>query len=47
MNRPTRKHRHLSEKIAAKEAISLKKPGKKTKRWRKFATAYEALNVPS
>lgn len=40
MNRPVRQHKHLLEKIASKETASHKKPGKKTKRWRKFAAAY-------
>jgi hypothetical protein len=39
MNRPSRKLAHLQEKIARKESISLKKPGKRTKTWRKFAAA--------
>lgn len=39
MNRPSRKLAHLQEKIARKESISLKKPGKRTKAWRKFAAA--------
>ncbi len=39
MNRPSRKLAHLQAKIARKEAISLKKPGKRTKSWRKFAAA--------
>ncbi len=43
MNRPTRQLNHLREKIKLKETVSLKKPGKKTKRWRKFAETYKAL----
>ena len=39
MNRPSRKLAHLQSKIARKESISLKKPGKRTKTWRKFAAA--------
>jgi hypothetical protein len=39
MNRPSRKLAHLLAKVARKESISLKKPGKRTKAWRKFAAA--------
>ncbi len=39
MNRPSRKLAHLLEKVAHKESISHKKPGKRTKAWRKFAAA--------
>ena len=39
MNRPSRTLAHLLEKVARKESISLKKPGKRTKAWRKFAAA--------
>lgn len=39
MNRPSRKLAHLLEKVARKESISRKKPGKRTKTWRKFAAA--------
>ena len=43
MNRPTRQHAHLTEKVASKESISLRKPGKRTKRWRKWLEKYKAL----
>jgi hypothetical protein len=46
MNRPTRQHKHLLEKIADKEARAQsvqRKPGKRTKRWRKWAENYKAL----
>lgn len=46
MNRPTRKRTHLLEKIAnkeAREASTSRKLGKRTKRWRKAASAYEAV----
>lgn len=43
MNRPARQHQNLLAKIAEKEARSLKKPGKRTKRWRKWATTYQPL----
>lgn len=43
MNRPTRKRTHLLEKISLKESQSHKKPGKRTKRWRKAAEAHKAI----
>jgi len=43
MNRPTRKRTHLLEKISLKETRSHKKPGKRTKRWKKFAEGYKAI----
>jgi hypothetical protein len=43
MNRPTRQLAHLAEKIAAKETRSLKKPGKRTKRWKKWAEQHKTL----
>ena len=43
MNRPTRQRTHLLEKIQLKESRSLKKPGKRTKRWRKWAENYKAI----
>jgi hypothetical protein len=43
MNRPTRQRTHLLEKIQRKETRSLKKPGKRTKRWRKWAESYKAI----
>jgi hypothetical protein len=42
MNRPTRQRTTLLEKIKLKETRSLKKPGKRTKRWRKWAEKYKA-----
>ncbi len=47
MNRPTRKWNHLVEKVARKEAVSLKKPGTRTKRWRKWVAAYKDLATSS
>jgi hypothetical protein len=43
MHRPTRQHAHLAEKIAAKETRSHKKPGKRTKRWKKWAEQHKPL----
>ena len=43
MNRPSRQHKHLTEKVAAKESISLRKPGKRTKRWKKWLAQYKPL----
>lgn len=40
VNRPERQRAHLLEKIALKQSISLKKPGKRTKRWKKWAAKY-------
>jgi len=42
MDRPARQRTHLLEKIKLKESRSLKKPGKRTKRWRKWADKYKA-----
>lgn len=47
MNRPDRQQTHLLEKIKLKESVSHKKPGKKTKRWRKFADAHKAAAAPA
>lgn len=51
MNRPARKLAHLREKIASKEALTqkihAKKPGTRTKRWRKWAKQYEPLVASS
>ena len=41
MNRPTRKRTHLLEKISLKESQSHKKPGKRTKRWKKWIEQYK------
>lgn len=41
VNRPERQRTHLLLKIASKESISLKKPGKRTKRWKKWADKYK------
>jgi hypothetical protein len=43
MDRPKRQLAHLTEKVALKESRSLKKPGKRTKRWRKWVERYKAL----
>jgi hypothetical protein len=43
MNRPTRQHRHLSEKVASKIGRSHKKPGKRAKRWKKWLERYQPL----
>lgn len=42
VKRPEQKLTHLLEKIALKTSISLKKPGKRTKRWKKAAEKYKA-----
>ncbi len=42
VKRPEQKLTHLLEKIALKTTISLKKPGKRTKRWKKAAEKYKA-----
>lgn len=47
MHRPSRQHQHLLAKIAEKEARSLKKPGKRTKRWRTWAARYKELAAQS
>jgi hypothetical protein len=41
MNRPERQRNHLLEKVALKETRSHKKPGKRTKRWRKWLEAHK------
>jgi hypothetical protein len=41
VNRPDRQRAHLLEKISLKQSISLKKPGKRTKRWKKWADKYK------
>lgn len=46
MNRPTRKHQHLLQKIADKESRAKarnKKGGSRLKQWKKWAEAYKAL----
>jgi hypothetical protein len=43
MNRPTRQHQHLTQKIARKESRTPGKAGKRTKRWRKWAEKYKAV----
>ena len=45
MNRPERQRAHVLEKISLKQSISLKKPGKRTKRWRKWVAAYKPLTT--
>ncbi len=42
MTRPERQLAHMLEKIALKETISHKTPGKRTKRWKKAAEKYKA-----
>ena len=39
MNRPERLTKHLEEKIAQKASRASKRPGKKTKRWKKAHAA--------
>ncbi len=46
MHRPTRQHRNLAAKIEKKTARS-PKPGKKAKRWKKWAETYQGLNQDS
>jgi hypothetical protein len=43
MNRPSRQLAHLAEKIASKVTQSHKKPGKRTKRWKKWAEQHKLL----
>lgn len=43
MKRPERQLTHLKQKIDDKKGLSAKKPGKRTKRWKKAATKYETL----
>lgn len=44
MNRPTRKRTHLLQKIADKTSRARdNKPGKRAKRWRKWAESYKAI----
>jgi hypothetical protein len=43
MDRPKRQLTHLAEKVALKQSRSLKKPGKRTKRWRKWIERYKPL----
>ena len=45
MNRSTRQSNHLEQKIAAKEGRGTKRPGKKTKRWKKARDAQQATPV--
>ena len=42
MNRPARQRAHLLEKIASKESRSNRKPGQRTKAWRKWVEHYKA-----
>jgi hypothetical protein len=41
VKRPEKLRTHLLEKIATKQSIALKKPGKRTKRWKKWADQYK------
>ncbi len=46
MNRPSRKHQHLLNKIAEKESRAQsknKKGGARVKQWKKWAEAYKGL----
>jgi len=46
MHRPSRKHKHLLEKIARKEALTKagnRHVGSRLKRWKKWAEAYKDL----
>ena len=43
MKRPERQLTHLKTKIDATSGRTLKKPGKRLKRWKKAATKYETL----
>ena len=45
MNRPERQRTHVLEKIALKQSISLKKPGKRTNRWKKWAEKYKPADA--
>ncbi len=45
VNRPERQRAHILEKISLKQSISLKKPGKRTKRWKKWADKYKPADV--
>ena len=46
MPRPSRQLTNLSAKIAEKESRSHKKPGKRTKRWRKWLDRYKTIANP-
>ena len=43
MERPKRQYKLLEEKVALKQSVSHKKPGKRTKRWRKWLERYKPL----
>jgi hypothetical protein len=43
MSRPNRQRTHLLEKIARKESRISGKPGKRLKRWKKWAENYKAV----
>jgi hypothetical protein len=43
MNRPERQLNHLKNKIDTTAGRTLKKPGKRLKRWKKSAAKYEAV----
>lgn len=43
MNRPARKLKHLKEKIERRSSRAHKKPGKRTRRMKKWAATYAAL----
>jgi hypothetical protein len=43
MHRPTRKHTHLTKKLASKQAQS-RGSGKKARRWKKALEQYKTLS---
>lgn len=43
MYRPANKHQHLLRKIADKQARSHKKPGKRSRRWKKWAETHKDI----
>ncbi|MEZ4294733.1 MAG: hypothetical protein R3B70_07130 [Polyangiaceae bacterium] len=45
MTRPERKRAHLLEKIALKQSIALKKPGRRTRRWKRWAETYKPADA--
>jgi hypothetical protein len=45
VKRPEHQRAHLLEKISLKQSISLKKPGKRTKRWKKWAEKYKPTDT--
>jgi hypothetical protein len=43
MYRPERQRNNLVQKVAEKESRSHKKPGRRTKRWRKWLERYKGI----